>query len=170
MIDWNIEPFVTVGPIPFLASASEVRAILGSDHMTFPTTPLVTDLTDAYQSIGVIVGYDANNRVETVETVRPCSVRLGDVSLLGRSEGLVIKELGGINSITRPYSDLLVVPALGLSLKVEDGVVKLVCASSRAAFERYKQLLETVALKRAARIERRQNQVPPPNPFKPTDE
>lgn len=90
---WRIKPFSQVGPIEFGQSRNSVRSKLNSDYRVFKKTPGEND-TDAYDSLGIHVYYDDEDKVEFVEAFSPAEVEFEGIVLIGRNVDEVAADLG----------------------------------------------------------------------------
>lgn len=91
-MSWQIESFKSVGPISFGQSRDEIRNLLGSGFRSFKKTEGEND-TDAYDSLGIHLYYDDDDRVEFVEAFSPADLSINGVSLVGRKTSDAINDL-----------------------------------------------------------------------------
>lgn len=79
----TIDPFVGFGPIKFGMTPAEVRHALSIPHSSFMKTPMSQFPTDAFDSIGVHVGYDKAGMCEAIEVFDPGQAMHNGVNLVG---------------------------------------------------------------------------------------
>lgn len=72
-MDFHIEPFIAVGPIPFGATRSQVRKILGVPVESFKRNDDDPAETDEFDSLGVFVEYDKDDLCIAVEMSVPAN-------------------------------------------------------------------------------------------------
>jgi hypothetical protein len=69
-MDFEVEPYVGVGPIAFGLTRAEVRRRMAVPVEAFMKTPSSAAPTDAFDALGVHVYYDLHERCEAVELGR----------------------------------------------------------------------------------------------------
>lgn len=79
---WNFQPN-SIGLVAAGMSRADVRAVIGSDFVEFKKAYFVSNTTDAFDSAGIHVYYDDQDRVEAVEIIHPAQCDYNGVNLLG---------------------------------------------------------------------------------------
>lgn len=86
-MNYDIEPYVGVGPIKFGMPREAVRQALGVEPRIFKKTPLSEMPADAYDEWGIHVHYDPPGVCCAVELAAPAAPTFRGQNLLGRSFG-----------------------------------------------------------------------------------
>jgi hypothetical protein len=129
--NWQIRPFLGIGPISFGQPRSEVLALLGPPSKTFKSVPFATTETDWFAELGVKVFYDPSYCVETVDVIGPSTACLGPIVFLGRNVAEVRNQLGELGY----QDDSLTFHEAGIALFEEDGLVTSVTVFPRGCFD-----------------------------------
>lgn len=130
-IDWEIHPFVGVGPICFGQSRDEVLSLLGSPSRTFKKVPFAVTETDAFNEIGLHVYYDSTFHVESIDALVSSGLCFESVVLLNRPVEAVVSEM-----TFRGYTnESLTFNEIGISLYDVDGIVKCVTIFPKGYFD-----------------------------------
>jgi hypothetical protein len=112
----EIRPYTNVGPIFFGMTAEQVRVILNGPYREFKRTPVSKTVTDAFQSLGVFVCYDADRRCSAVETARSSQPVFAGRDLLGGHFGVTCEWLRTLDPELVMREDGLTSFALGIGL------------------------------------------------------
>ncbi|MFB6674323.1 hypothetical protein ACFCWG_18345 [Streptomyces sp. NPDC056390] len=89
---FNIIPREGLDLVRFDEGRAEIRARLG-EHVTFRRTQAGSPV-DHYLNLGLMVSFDASDKVEFIEVAEPAEISFGGVSLLGHDYRRVVSELG----------------------------------------------------------------------------
>ena len=120
---WEIQSFISVGPISFGATRKDIHTELGSGFRLFCKVK-GENLSDAYQSLGLHLFFDDDDKLELVEGFSPANICFDGVLLLGCSAIDVVEELrrkgheGHLDDIGHAYNDL------GFALTVDNNIVE----------------------------------------------
>lgn len=95
MSDWEIRPFVAVGPPEFGMTRDSVRQQLKEEPRVIVKHPGYPPI-EQYPESGLQAHYDSLDRMELVEFYPEASVSFRGVELLGRSLDDVRRDLEGI--------------------------------------------------------------------------
>ncbi len=88
---FNIVPREGLDIVRFGEGREGVRARLG-ECVTFRRAPAGVPV-DQYVNLGLMLSFDASDRVEFIEVTEPAEIFFGGVSLLGRGYRQVVSEL-----------------------------------------------------------------------------
>jgi hypothetical protein len=106
-MEFEIVPYVHVGPIEFGLTRTDLRRRLNSPADGFRKSPTDTVLTDAFDTLGFHVFYNAEDRCEAVEFYR-----------------LTMPTLYGRNLLEQPFADARVwLQSLDPGIQAESGTL-----------------------------------------------
>ncbi|MEU2875279.1 hypothetical protein [Streptomyces sp. NPDC007070] len=102
-MSFNIVPREGLDLVRFGEERAEIRARLG-ECVTFRRTPAGAPI-DHYVNLGLMLSFDASDRVEFIEVAEPAEIFFGGISLLGRGYRRVVSELeqNGIVGVEDDY-------------------------------------------------------------------
>jgi hypothetical protein len=131
MSDWEIRPFVGVGPLELGMTRGAVRRQLTEEPRVDVKNPGRSAI-EQYPESGLQVHYDGLDQLELVEFYPEASVSFGGVELLGRDLDDVRRDLEGIGQSGRDdgVGDIWY-DHLGFGLYAEDDEVTSVGVFSR---------------------------------------
>jgi hypothetical protein len=168
MKTWEIVPFTSVGPVRFGMSRSGARHLLGEHFSTFRKTPQSQSETDAYDSLGLHLHYDCEERLIFAEAFAQCGVTLEGVSFMSRPLAEAIQEMASIGqSAIYDGSSCYCFEKIGVILCVtySENTIESIGVSARDHFKDYMTLWKELEEKRRLREERRKSRPPVKNPF-----
>lgn len=117
-MEFNIVPYVGVGPINFGMSRTDVRNQLGVPVETFMKTKDSTAPTDSFDELGIHVFYDAQDACEAVEFWRSGPTFRG-TNMLKERFAKIAAWLAAIDPGIQSNSSGLTSPAFGFGLYAE---------------------------------------------------
>jgi hypothetical protein len=91
--NWNIIPYIGVGPLLFGMARFEVRNLLGSPVKSFKRGPFTSVETDAFGPLALSVEYDTMDRLRCIEAFATCPIYFRGISLLNKSPQVILNEL-----------------------------------------------------------------------------
>src|SRR5919106_7025414 len=116
-MEFDITPYVGVGPITFGMTRAEVRRRLEAPVESFMKTPTSAAPADAFDTLGLHVHYDSDDRCEAVEFVRLLTIAtFRGQPLLGQPFAEVKRWLQAIDSDVRSDSSGLTLLTFGFGL------------------------------------------------------
>jgi hypothetical protein len=130
----EIRPFEALGTLSFGDSRSTVREKLGKEYSSF--SKKTGDVpTDAYDSLGLHLYYDQDERLEFVEAFEPAVITMNGITFLGRQVADVVHELGvkGFESVNADVG--FDVPAAGIAITSLSGIIEGVAVHRKGYFD-----------------------------------
>jgi hypothetical protein len=128
----EISPRERVGELAFGTARADARAVLGSAGEVFRRAPHELTASESYPGAGLVLGFDLEDRLRTVEMTARAEPVLRGVRLLGRPLDDVLAELRSVGVAPEKGPAGWAVPELGLVLG--DGSV-LASVSDRVVFD-----------------------------------
>ena len=84
-MDYEIIPYIAFGDVKLGLYRKEVRRLIGNPSKSFKRNEFATSPTDMYESLGIMIDYDDDDRCETIETWDTVDVQLMGKKLLNSS-------------------------------------------------------------------------------------
>ena len=131
MSDWQIRPFLAVGPVAFGSTRGSVRQQLNEEPRVVVKNPGERPM-EQYPSAGLQAHYDKLDRLELVEFYPNASVKFDGVELLGRDLDDVRHDLAtrGLSPRDDGLGDI-VYDSHGFGLYIEGDAIASVSVFSR---------------------------------------
>lgn len=131
MSDWQIQPFVGVGPVAFGMTRDSVRRQLNEEPRVIVKNPGHPPM-EQYPKSGLQAHYDSLGLLELVEFYPTSSVDIGGIELLGRGLDDVRHDLAGVGLSARNdgLGDIMY-DSHGFGLYVESDEIASVSVFSR---------------------------------------
>ena len=133
-MNWEIEPYQSVGPLTFGQTRNAVREQLGPDYDSF-AKDVGENETDAYDNLGVHLYYDDDDRLEFVEAFEPASLTLRGVALHRREYRQVDSELSRLGYDANPTDVGYRYDDIGIALTLDGSTVEGVAVFRRGYYE-----------------------------------
>jgi hypothetical protein len=148
--DWTIRAQTSVGPIRFGMTPEQVRTALNAPYTSFKKSPLSTDLTDAFDTLGLHTYY-RDGRCEAVEFFETADVRLGGHRLGDETFNDMVQILYDPLVPLRTTPTSCISPAFGVEFSVDGddntavvGAIHMIIVTDRGYFDRQDAALQAI--------------------------
>lgn len=137
MRDSQIFPYEGLGRLRFSMIRSEARALLPVVPRTFQKGALDPTETDDYYELGMHLSYDAEDRLEFIETFPPCVPTFEGMTFTGLSLEVVVEAMKARGyEATLGENGECTFPQVGIALYLPD-TVESVSVYQRGYYEKY---------------------------------
>ena len=137
MQDSQIFPYEGLGHLRFSMTRSEVRALLPIVPRTFREDPLAPTETDDYYELGMHLSYDAEDRLEFIETFPPCVPTFEGTAFIGLPLEVVVAAMKARGyGATLGENGECTFSQVGIALYLPD-TVESVAIYQRGYYEKY---------------------------------
>lgn len=130
----GITPFCSVGVLVFGDSREVVRAKLDAEYSTF-TKDVGENETDSFDSIGIHLYYDEEEKLEFVEAFNPAEITFRGLRFLGREVSSVTKEMEAIGFKSVVADAGIDFPAAGIALTAPSGTIEGIAAHRKGYYD-----------------------------------
>jgi|SRR6266852_100726 len=134
--NWEIIPYIGVGPLRFGMNRSQARSLIEVPLSTFKRGPFATNDTDAYDDYQLHLDYDPTDRLMCIMAFGECvPIHYKDVVFLGRNIQSVVAEIASHGFSVQYDDEGHWVLGAGFVLYAPDDVVKAVTVFKKGYYE-----------------------------------
>lgn len=143
--DWNIVPYIGVGPLHFGLSREQIRAMFIDSPSTFRQGPYAVSDTDAYEELRLHLYYDSEDKLRCIMEFESGPIHFQDTLFLARLLSDVLYDLARLKLTPRYDNDGYWFDDAGFVLYAPDNIVKAVTVYRTGYYEEEVDLASKVA-------------------------